>query len=274
MYSIGQFSLILKVSTRTLRHYDEIGLLKPSFVSKENNYRYYEKDQINSAKYIIKLKESGLGLEEIKKIILNNNSDNFKETIEKRLKNIEQEIQKLLNMKDDLSKLLKEGQINNKHHLWDHSNIKIVMKEEICVISKRVKINIRNVGEVIGLLYEEINKHGLKITGGHVIKYYDLEYDSDNADVEVSIPVEQRKESKVKFNHISAGRYVMASSDSIREKGDTHAMIIDWMQLNNYETDGEPLEQYSIKYDQGKFKIDVYYPISLITKSEYSNYNK
>ena len=39
MYSIGQFSLILKVSTRTLRHYDEIGLLKPSFVSKENNYR-------------------------------------------------------------------------------------------------------------------------------------------------------------------------------------------------------------------------------------------
>ena len=267
MYSIGHFSLILKVSTRTLRHYDEIGLLKPSFVSKENNYRYYEKDQINSAKYIIKLKESGLGLEEIRKIILNNNSDNFKETIEKRLKNIEEEIQKLLNMKDDLSKLLKEGQINNKQHLWDHSNIKIVMKEEICVISKRVKINIRNVGEVIGLLYEEINKHGLKITGGHVIKYYDLEYDSDNADVEVSIPVEQRKESKVKFNHIPAGRYVMASSDSIREKGDTHAMIIDWMQLNNYETDGEPLEQYSIKYDQGKFKIDVYYPISLITKS-------
>lgn len=152
MYSIGQFSLILKVSTRTLRHYDEIGLLKPSFVSKENNYRYYEKEQINSAKYIIKLKESGLGLEEIKDII-------------------------------------------------------IVMKEEICVISKRVRINIRNVGEIIGLLYEEINKHGLKIAGGHIIKYYDLEYDSDNADVEVSIPMEKRKESKVKLLGNSRGKY-------------------------------------------------------------------
>lgn len=261
MYSIGQFSLILKVSTRTLRHYDEIGLLKPSFVSKENNYRYYEKEQISSAKYIIKLKESGLALDEIKEIILNNNMDNFKETIEKRLTFIEEEIQKLINMKDNLEKLLKEGRSKNKQNLWNDSNISIVMKDEICVISKRVKINIRNVGEVIGLLYEEINKHGLKIMGGHIIKYYDLERDSDNADIEVSIPVEKRKESKVKFNNIPAGRYIMTSSDSISEKGDAHAMIINWMQLNNYESNGEPLEQYSIKYDNGKFKIDVYYPI-------------
>lgn len=261
MYSIGQFSLILKVSTRTLRHYDEIGLLKPSFVSEENNYRYYEKEQISSAKYIIKLKESGLALEEIKEIILNNNKDNFKETIEKRLKYIEEEIQKLAHMKDNLENLLKEDKSKNKQNIWDESNINIVMKDEICVISKRVKINIKNVGEVIGLLYEEINKHGLKILGGHIIKYYNLDCDSDNADIEVSIPVEKRKESKVKFNYIPRGRYITASSDSIREKGDTHAMIINWMQLNNYEANGEPLEQYSIKYDNGKFKIDIFYPI-------------
>lgn len=103
------------------------------------------------------------------------------------------------------------------------------MKDEVCVISKRVKINIRNVGEVIGALYEEINKHGLKIMGGHIIRYYDLECDSDNADIEVSIPVEKRKESKVKFNSIPAGRYITVFSNSISEKGDTHAMIINWM---------------------------------------------
>lgn len=97
--------------------------------------------------------------------------------------------------------------------------------------------------------------------GGHIIKYYDLDCDSDNADIEVSIPVEKRKESKIKFNNIPGGRYITASSDSIREKGDTHAMIINWMQLNNHEANGEPLEQYSMKYDNGKFKIDVFYPI-------------
>ncbi|WP_102398921.1 MerR family transcriptional regulator [Haloimpatiens massiliensis] len=261
MYSIGQFSLILKVSTRTLRHYDEIGLLNPSFVSKENNYRYYEKEQINSAKYIIKLKESGLTLDEIKDIIFNKDSNNFKETIEKRLMSIEEEIQKLITMKDNLGILLKEDKTENKQHSWDQSSIKIVMKDELCVISKRVRINIRNVGETIGILYEEINKNGLRITGGHIIKYYDLEYDPDNADIEVSIPVERRKESKIKFNYIPAGRYAIASSSSISEKGDIHAMVIDWIQLNNYEVVGEPLEQYNITYDNGKFKIDVYYPI-------------
>lgn len=46
MLSIGEFSNICKVSTKTLRYYAEIGLLKPSEVNPENGYRYrkcYEK---------------------------------------------------------------------------------------------------------------------------------------------------------------------------------------------------------------------------------------
>lgn len=261
MYSIGQFSLILKVSTRTLRHYDEIGLLKPSYVSKDNNYRYYEKEQINNAKYIINLKESGLALDEIKGIISNKDSNRFKETIEKRLMLIEDEIQKLISMKNNLGILLKEDKIRNNQPICNGSSVNIVTKDELCVISKRVKVNIRNVGEVVGLLYEEINRNGLRIVGGHIIKYYDLEYDPDNADIEVCVPVERRKESKVKFKYLPAGRYASASSDSINEKGDIHAMVIDWIQQNNYEIIGEPLEQYSIRYDKGKFKIDIFYLI-------------
>lgn len=66
MYTIGQLALILKVSTRTLRHYDDIGLLKPYCINKENGYRYYEQEQISLAKNIMKLKGYGLALEEIK----------------------------------------------------------------------------------------------------------------------------------------------------------------------------------------------------------------
>ncbi|KEI74127.1 hypothetical protein AL714_03225 [Clostridium botulinum] len=66
MYTIGQLALILKVSTRTLRHYDDIGLLKPYCINEENGYRYYEQEQISLAKNIMKLKGYGLALEEIK----------------------------------------------------------------------------------------------------------------------------------------------------------------------------------------------------------------
>ncbi|QRI53346.1 MerR family transcriptional regulator [Clostridium botulinum] len=73
MYTIGQLALILKVSTRTLRHYDDIGLLKPYCINEENGYRYYEQEQISLAKNIMKLKGYGLILEEIKEIIANSN---------------------------------------------------------------------------------------------------------------------------------------------------------------------------------------------------------
>ncbi len=41
MLSIGEFSNICRVSTKTLRYYAEIGLLEPSEVNPDKGYRYY-----------------------------------------------------------------------------------------------------------------------------------------------------------------------------------------------------------------------------------------
>ena len=41
MLSIGEFSKICQVSAKTLRYYDEIGLLRPEEINPENGYRYY-----------------------------------------------------------------------------------------------------------------------------------------------------------------------------------------------------------------------------------------
>ena len=47
-YSIGEVAAMLEVSTRTLRFYDEKGLVKPAY-TEENGYRFYEKEQIDKA---------------------------------------------------------------------------------------------------------------------------------------------------------------------------------------------------------------------------------
>lgn len=44
--SIGEFSNICKVTTKTLRYYAEIGLLQPSEIDPENGYRYYAIEQL------------------------------------------------------------------------------------------------------------------------------------------------------------------------------------------------------------------------------------
>ena len=56
MLSIGEFSKICKVSTKTLRYYAEIGLILPSEINPENGYRYYAIEQLEIMLLIIRLK--------------------------------------------------------------------------------------------------------------------------------------------------------------------------------------------------------------------------
>lgn len=46
MYTVGQFSRIVRVAAKTLRWYDEVGLFKPASVGADNQYRYYTADQV------------------------------------------------------------------------------------------------------------------------------------------------------------------------------------------------------------------------------------
>lgn len=49
-YTVKKLAQLSGVSIRTLRFYDEIGLLKPAFYG-ENKYRYYEEERKRSEKY-------------------------------------------------------------------------------------------------------------------------------------------------------------------------------------------------------------------------------
>ena len=69
MYKIGDFSKATNTSIKTLRYYDEIDLLKPSYIDYFTGYRYYEKKQINIIKEIKTLKDINLSLKEIKEYL-------------------------------------------------------------------------------------------------------------------------------------------------------------------------------------------------------------
>lgn len=75
MLSIGEFSNICKVSTKTLRYYDEIGLLKPSEINPENGYRYYAIEQLEQMLFINRLKSYSFSLEEIKPLLESRETD-------------------------------------------------------------------------------------------------------------------------------------------------------------------------------------------------------
>ena len=63
---IGEFSRLCRVTVRTLRHYEEIGLLVPQIVDRSTGYRYYAIEQLQKMQDILRLKELGFSLEEIR----------------------------------------------------------------------------------------------------------------------------------------------------------------------------------------------------------------
>ena len=69
MFRIGEFSQIARVSGRLLRYYDSIGLLRPQRIDPETGYRYYSAGQLERLNRILALKELGLSLDQVARML-------------------------------------------------------------------------------------------------------------------------------------------------------------------------------------------------------------
>lgn len=94
LYTIGEVARFLKISAKTLRHYDELNLLKPSYISPDTKYRYFSYDQffiIDVIRYLNKT--LCIPLEDVKKL-LNEDKDNSKllTLLESHIEQLDQKI--------------------------------------------------------------------------------------------------------------------------------------------------------------------------------------
>ncbi|UED76994.1 MerR family transcriptional regulator [Brevibacillus sp. DP1.3A] len=67
-YTVQKLGLLASVSTRTLRYYDEIDLLKPARIN-SSGYRIYGQQEVDRLQQILFYRELGVSLEEIKEIL-------------------------------------------------------------------------------------------------------------------------------------------------------------------------------------------------------------
>lgn len=72
-YTVNKLAKLSGISIRTLRFYDAIGLLKPAYYG-DNNYRYYEEEQVMLLQQILFYRELNFSLNDIQRII---SSDDF-----------------------------------------------------------------------------------------------------------------------------------------------------------------------------------------------------
>ena len=107
LFSIGEVSKLFHISVSSLRHYENVGLLHPEYISPDTRYRYYGAEQFEVLNTIRYLRVLDIPLAEIEDFLKNKDISNIKEKMlqqkkivlkkQQELKRIEQKIDHRLN---------------------------------------------------------------------------------------------------------------------------------------------------------------------------------
>ncbi|MED1951700.1 MerR family transcriptional regulator [Brevibacillus centrosporus] len=155
-YTVQKLGLLAGVSTRTLRYYDEIGILKPARIN-SSGYRIYGPSEVDRLQQILFYRELGVTLEEIKEILASPGFDAISALREHRIK--------LLEKREHLDALIANVDLT----LAEKEGMKTMSDKQKFEGFKQKLIddNERQYGEEIRAKYgeEQINKSYQKLKG-------------------------------------------------------------------------------------------------------------
>lgn len=169
MYSTGKLSEISGVSSRTLRYYDEIGLLKPSFIN-ESGYRYYDDKEVALLQQILFYKERGFDLQTIKEIIYSKDFD-ISSALEEHLLSLEEEKKKIDIMINSVKLSIKS--LKGEYNMTDKEKFEAFKKD---LVEKNEKTYGKEIREKYGdNSIDESNRKMLNMSGEDYKMFKELE---------------------------------------------------------------------------------------------------
>ena len=137
MLTVSQLARICNITPKTLRYYDKIQLFSPVKIG-ENQYRYYEPEQMNTLRTILYYRSLGMGLEQIHNYMDLNLLEDPKKMLpilQDHLEKIQQEIKEKERLIHDVENAIQQIESENKKVGEDKIMVpKIVEKAEFKII--------------------------------------------------------------------------------------------------------------------------------------------
>lgn len=245
MYRIGDFSKMSKITVKALRYYDEIELFKPEYVDEFTGYRFYSTDQLMKLHDIQALRQIGLSIDEIKKIMAGQNAEVI---INKRKKELEEEI------KNGMEQLSRIEFILSKKEEGSIMTYQATIKElpECIVYSKKMVVAgydsyfdvIPKIGKAVMEKYPNLK---CLVPEYCFIVYLDNEYKDRDINIEFCEAVTEMQED---FDDIKFKKVEGVTALSIMHKGsytsisEAYAYAFKWIEKNGYEATDSPRENF------------------------------
>lgn len=268
MFRIGEFARLNKVTVKTLRYYDSLGLLQPEKIDIFTGYRYYSADQMPRLNRILSLKDIGFSLDEINLII---SKDLDLKQIQTLLELKHSEI--LNRVREEQARLGRiEALIKMNNQEAYRMNYDIVIKEiePIRVATLRDIIpSYSEQGHLWVELSEHIGKHGARIVPACMVIYHDTCFKEEAVDAEVVEPIEGElpETDRIKVKYLEGVREMAC----VVHKGPYNSLnlaygaISKWIEENNYQIAGPQRELYIkgewVTQDQNEFITEIQFPV-------------
>ncbi len=252
MFKIGDFSRLGQVSVRMLRHYDELGLLKPAQIDRFTDYRYYTIEQLPRLHRILALKDLGLPLEKIADLLQKDlPSDQLQDLLRSKQADLQQQLQdtqaRLHLVSGRLLQLEQEGQPS----IYD-----VVVKSvpSFSIASTRQLVPSapempKYRGRMIDQLYPWLEQQNITPVGYEIVLYHLLEYSETDIDMEFGVtipeslqPANHRNpaQSAISIYQLPAIAQVasVVHSGMLREITQAIVALFTWIGTNGYTSNG------------------------------------
>jgi effector-binding domain-containing protein len=189
MIRIGDFSKFSRVTVKTLRYYDEVGLLKPAGVDKFTGYRYYTYAQLPRLNRILALKDLGFSLEEIRQLLAGDlSAEQMRGMLKLRQAEIRRRVQEESERLGRVEARLRQIEQEDVMSLYD-----IIIKKVEPLKVAALRCVVPRPPEQ-GRLWHELDgylaMHRVQPVGPCLSLYHDDEYKERDWDIEVCEPVE------------------------------------------------------------------------------------
>lgn len=272
MLSIGEFSKICEVSTKTLRYYDEIGLIHPDQINPENGYRYYSISQLKTMLYINRLKSYHFSLEEIKEI-LEGEADQSEEKLRLALNRKRREIQEKLHAYEYTLKQMNQDILNLEQgiHLMsylDDIEVQLVETGSMNILYMRQMMSSDDYalgyGRYYSRLYEKIAREKLTLVGTPMTIYHSPEYHPAGNDTEFALPIKEAVKGTRDLCGGLCARSVLKGAYS--NLTSVYAKLREWVENEGYALTQSPYEVYVTDPYEAltaeEMVTEVYFPVT------------
>ena len=273
MLSIGEFSKICQVSTKTLRYYAEIGLILPNEINYENGYRYYSIEQLETMLFIKRLKSYNFSLEEIKVIL---KSEELKEEklysyFIKKQREIDKQIKELNNtleqINNDISNL-KQGKSIMSY--MEELDVKIVEVPNMNILYIRKMVQEHEFAleytNCFSELLKNIEDNKLTMTSPPMVLFHSDEYSPFGLDTEFAIPIKEYVTGTRDFNPGLCLKTILNGSYS--DLSSVYAKQLEYAEKEGYIGKDALFEVYvndpTQVESENNLITEIYYPVKKI----------